>query len=126
MKVEVLKEKTFEPRYRGNLKLPESERIRVFHRFLTPDERSRYIYTKPMDIGSKSDGRIDYVQDEKGITKAIVTKIENYSIISDGIEVKIDTADKLYTTPGVSPNLIVEIESYCLLASPEVQKVPLE
>lgn len=126
MRIEVAKEKSFEPSYGGNLDLPVSERIRVFHRFLTGAERNKFIYTKPIRIGSMSDGSMEFVQDEEGITRAIINRIENLEIVIDKKAVKITTAKALYETEGVPSGLVREIEMYCFTASPEVGKLPLE
>jgi hypothetical protein len=124
MRIEVVKEKTFEPMYGGNLDLPASERVRVFHRFLTPGERNKYIYTKPIKIGAGQDGSMEFVQDEEGITRAIITKIENLEISFNDKPIKITTAKALYDTEGVPADLVREIELYCFTASPEVGKPP--
>jgi hypothetical protein len=124
MRIEVVKEKTFEPTYGGNLELPASERVRVFHRFLTPAERNKFIYTKPIKIGAGQDGSMEFVQDEEGIARAIITKIENLEILIGDKPMKIATAKALYETEGVPPDLVREIELYCFTASPEVGKYP--
>jgi hypothetical protein len=126
MRIPVSKEKTFEPSYGGNLELPVSERVRVFHRFLTAAERNKFIYTKPIKIGAASDGPMEFVQDEEGITRAIINRIENLELEINQKTMKITTAKALYETEGVPPALVREIEMYCFTASPEVGKLPLE
>jgi hypothetical protein len=63
---------------------------------------------------------VKYKQDLSGLTKAIVTSIENYEIKCGDEIIKIDTVEKLYNTVGVSPVLIAQIEGAMLNSSPEV------
>ena len=126
MRIEVVKEKSFEPTFGGNLDLPEAERIRVYHRFLTAAERGKFIYTKPIKIGQGADGSMEFVQDEEGIARAIITRVENLELSTKGKAVKIETGKALYETEGVPAMLVREIEMYCFTASPEVEKLPLE
>lgn len=123
MIIEVKNSDVYIPSYRGNDKLAEEQQIKVHHRFLLPGERDKYIYTED-PIVDKANGKIDFkvkaVQNMKGITQAIITKIENLDIKSDGKVVKIDTVDKLYNTSGVPDGLIKDIEVHMFLASPEV------
>lgn len=126
MKIEVVKEKVFEPSYNGNMDLPGPERVRVYHRFLSAAERNKFIYTKPMKIGGAESGMVEFVQDEEGISRAIITKIENLELDLDGKSVKIETAKALFETEGIPSGLVREIEVYCLTATPEVDKLPLK
>ena len=126
MRIEVVKEKTFEPTYGDNLDLPVPERVRVFHRFLSASERSRFIYTKPLKIGGADTGTMEFVQDDEGIARAIITKIENLELEIGGKVTKIETAKALYETEGVPSGLVRAIEMYCFTATPEVSKLPLE
>jgi len=124
MVIEVKNEDVFYPTYGGNDKLPDSEKIKVKHRFLLPGERKKYIYTKPMQIdkiSGKLDSSVEYVQDEEGITKAIVTGFENFKIKVGKKEVEIKTALDMYNN-NVPTSLVREIEVNMLLASPEVDK----
>jgi len=121
MVIEALKEKTFIPTWNGNSELPESEQIRVVHRFAKPDERKRYIYTKDIRISGDGEMRdLEYVQDQAGLVKLLVTKIENIEVRIGDTSVAIDTVEKLYGTAGVPQMLVSEIERYMLTASPEV------
>ena len=124
MIIEVKNEDVFIPTFGGNDKLPDGEQIKVKHRFLLPGERKKYIYTKPMQIdkiSGKLDSSVEYVQDEEGITKAIVTGLENFKIKVGKKEVEIKTALDMYNN-NVPTSLVREIEVNMLLASPEVDK----
>jgi hypothetical protein len=128
MIVEILKEKTWEPTWRKNQKLPAADRIRVTHRFLTPGEQRKFCYFEPVEIETDSGKvakRSRFIQDAAGITRAIVKRIDGYSLRKGGEVVVIDTVEKLYGTEGVSNALVSEFEAYCLNADPEVQEVPL-
>ncbi len=135
MIIEVKNEDVYIPDYRNNIKdlkskgkvikkkLDEGEQIKVNHRFTTPGERQKYIYTKDVKVDKLKgtvDGKVESVMDLTGLTKAIVTSIDNYSIRKDGKEIKIDTVDKLYDTQGVDESLVARIETGMLIASPEV------
>lgn len=125
MIIEVDNERTYIPRWNENRESEDGEQIKVTHRFLKAGERKKYIYTKPlklsMDTGTVS-GDVEYVQDEQGICKALITKIENLQVKDkkSGAVVKVESATALYNTPGVPQGLVSEIESYMLTASPEV------
>lgn len=125
MRVEVLDEKVFVPEWNGNNELPEDEQIKVIHRFLKPGEREKFLYMKPIKfhVGDEvNDKEMEYVQDSSGMTKALVKRIENLTLVVNGKEKVIDTAAKLYDTEGVPQMLVTEIEVYMLNASPEVDK----
>jgi len=120
--IEVKKEDTYIPRWKGNRELPEDEQIKVHHRYLMPGERKKYLYTKPLvlDMGTgEVDTHVEYVQDERGIVETLITKIENLSIKSGSKEQKITTGKALYTS-GVPHMLVTELEQYMLTVSPEV------
>jgi len=124
MVIEVKNKDVFIPKYNGNDKLPDSEQIKVFHRFLLPGERKKYIYTKPMILDKmtgKLNPSVDFVQDEKGIAQAIITGFENLKISIDGKELEIKTVDEIYTH-DVPSTLVAEIESHMLFVSPEVDR----
>ena len=127
MIVEVLSEKVYVPRWNGNRELPEDEQIRVTHRFFKAGEKKKYIYTKNPTVDAttyelKND--VELVIDSEGLVKALVTKIENYTV-HDQVKDKaanITSGADLYTVPGVSDVLVAEIENYLQGASPEVDK----
>ena len=124
MIIEVKNEGFYHPKFNGNRDLPEAEQIKIIHRFLLPGERKTYLHTEPikMDIGTgKVNTNVNYIQDEQGITKAILTGIENLKISVDGKEKVIKTALDLYNNP-VPNSLVTEIEIYLLNVSPEVDK----
>lgn len=123
MIIEVKNEDTYVPKYGGNRDLPEEEQMKVHHRYLVPGERKKYLYTQPIRLDMATgevDGKVEYIQDERGIAEAVITKIENLSVRSGGKDKKITTGSQLYTTSGVPQALVTEIESYLLTASPEV------
>ena len=125
MIIEVAQEKVFIPKWNKNDELPESEQIKVTHRFLKAGERKKYIYLD--DIKVTSDGKVSddgrsFHQDEQGLVKALVKKIENLSISVNDKVTDVKTAEQLYDTVGVPTNLVAEIEAHMLTASPEVDK----
>lgn len=127
MIITVENEKVFYPMWGGNSEQPEGERIAIYHRFLKPGERKKFIYTKPIKLDmntGKVDGSVEYIQDEVGITKAIITKIENLTVQdkTSGKKVDVKTGRDLYETAGVPQGLVAEIESYLLSAEPEVNE----
>ena len=123
MIIEVKKEGVYIPDYKGNLKLSEKEQIVVHHRFMIPDERRTYIYTEDPVVDKHTgvmNNDVKYVQDITGLAKAIITSIDNYEIKCGDKSTKVDTAEKLYNTPGVDCVLVAKIELGMLLSSPEV------
>lgn len=129
MIIEVKREDVFIPSWGGNKSLPDEEQIKVHHRFLTPNEYSKYVYAENVKVDKLKgtvNSEVETVQDMTGIAKAIVTKIENYGLKIDDKTVMIDTISKLYSTEGVSKDLIHEIEVKMFRASPEVDANFLE
>ena len=129
MIIEVKNKDIFIPTYGGNDKLPDGEQIKVHHRFLLPGERKKYVYTRPVKVDKLKgvvDSNVEAVQDEEGITRAIVTGIDNLNIKCGDTTVKVDTVEKLYNTSGVPKYLVSEIEVSMLLASPEIDTAFLE
>ena len=120
MKINVKRDSIWVPDWEGNLELPEKDQIRFHHRFLTTDERDIYIYVEDIrikdlkDITGEEDDR-KWIQNKKGITKAVVTKIENLILVDEkGKETTIDTIDKFYEAPDAFPGLTMLLEGYCL------------
>lgn len=129
MIIEAKNSDVFIPTFNDNKEQPVDEQIKVHHRYFLPSERKKYIYTEPIvvDVGTgEVDGKVKYVQDEQGIAKALITKIENLTISIDGKEKKVQTVKEMYETPGVPQALVTEIELYLLSASPEVKADFLE
>ena len=125
MIIEVNNTGLYVPDFGNNKTLPESEQIKVHHRYLFPGERQKFIYTEPLMVDKlkgEVDSKVKAVQDMTGIAKTIITKIEGYSIKSGGKTVKIDSVDKLYNTSGVSYALVSDIEIGMFLATPEVDQ----
>jgi len=123
MIIEVKNKDIFIPTYGGNDKLPEAEQVKVHHRFLLAGERKKYIYTRPVKLDKlkgKVDSNVEVIQDEEGITRAIITGIVNLDIKCGDKTIKVDTVEKMYSTSGVPKSLVAEIEVKMLLASPAV------
>lgn len=119
MVIDVRNEGVFIPEFGGNKKQPESEQIRVVHRFLNPGEKQKYYYTEPIELtGEKPKTR--YVQDLQGHVRAVVTKVENLTLNIEGKEKKITTGNDLYNVAGVPYMLVSEVERYMMNAEPEV------
>lgn len=117
MRINVKKDSIWIPDWEDNKKLPEKDQIRFHHRFLTADERDIYVYVEDMQIKNltdKEDNR-KWIQNKKGIAKAVITKIENLVFVDEkGKEEKIDTIEKYYASPDAIPALTYILESYCL------------
>lgn len=123
MIIEVKDKDTFTPAWNGNRDLPEDEQIKVTHRYFLPGERKKYIYTQPVKVDINTgdvDSKVDFVQDESGIVKTLVTKIENLTVKVNNKEVKVTNGDALYKQP-VPQALVTEIELHMLSATPEVK-----
>ena len=124
MIIEVRDEGVFIPTWNGNAGLPEDEQVRVTHRYLYAGERKKYVHTEPIQLDVKTgevDGKVNFVQDETGITRALVKKIENLSVKVGGKEVKITTAEQMYKY-SLPQALVAEIKTAMLNASPEVDE----
>lgn len=123
MIIEVKDHEVYIPEWNGNRDLPDDEQIKVHHRYFLPGERKKYIYTKPVRVDVNTgdvDSKVDFVQDEQGIVKALITKIENLTVKAGGKEIKVTNGEALYKQP-VPQALVTEIEMYMLGASPEVK-----
>ena len=123
MKIHVRKENTFIPTWEGNDKLPKEEQIVFHHRYLKTGERREYIYLEDATMKDISEGEVmnrKMVQNAQGITKAIVTKIDNLILVTDGKEQKIETIEAFYETPDAFPGLLAEVEANMLNATAAV------
>lgn len=123
MIIEVDNERTYTPAWNNNRQ--GGEPITITHRFLKAGERKKFIYTKPIRLnvgeGTVAD-EVDYIQDQEGIAKALITKIENLKVKdkkSDKV-IEIKDINTFYQTSGIPQALVSEIENYILTASPEV------
>ncbi len=124
MEYEVKRGDVFIPDWKGNK--DSEEPIRIHYRYLTPEERNRFFYTKPVDLSAAvSERKVEYVQNVEGAARVMITKIENFALRVEGERVEINTAEKLYTTRGIHQDLIAEIEAYLRFATPEVDASPL-
>ena len=123
MIIEVDNERTYTPAWNNNRQ--SDEPIVITHRFLKAGERKKFIYTKPIRLnvgeGTVSD-EVDYIQDQEGIAKALITKIENLKVKDKKSDKVIEVKDinTFYQTSGIPQALVSEIENYILTASPEV------
>lgn len=117
MKIEVKDREVFIPQWNSNKDAPESEQIRVHYKYLNQGDRSRYIRVEK-ETKFSSDGKPEMAlyQDQAGLTKAMVTLIENLTVGKTDVK----TANQLYETPGVPAALVAEIEGHMLSAEPEV------
>ena len=123
MIIEVDNEREYIPAWNNNRQ--GDEPIKITHRFLKAGERKKFIYTKPIRLnvgeGTVSD-EVDYIQDQEGIAKALITKIENLKVKDKKSDKVIEVKDinTFYQTSGIPQALVSEIENYILTASPEV------
>jgi hypothetical protein len=105
VRVSLKKSDVFIPDWQGNLDLPESEQVRFHYRFLGSAERDKYIYRKPMEYtfdakGEGQFGKVEMVQDGKGIAMRMVTRIENLEVEKeDGTVVSVDNITDFYKHP---------------------------
>ena len=119
MRINVKRNSIWIPDWEDNKKLPEKEQIRFHHRYLTTDERDIYIFVEDIQVkdltATDGDDNRKWVQNKKGITKAVITKIENLILVDEkGKETAIDNIEKFYSAPDAFPVLTVLLESYCL------------
>lgn len=123
MKIKVKKTDVYIPRFNGNDE--EKEPIKVHFRFLTSAERSDYIAILPVKV-KDGEPEIELKQDNAGMVRKMVKRIENLEIETEGKTVLIDDTEKLYNTEGVPFALIQEIEGALASASAAVDPVPLD
>jgi hypothetical protein len=123
MIIEVKDRETFVPQWNGNRDKDPDDQIRVHYRYLNAGERERYVYLDK-DTRFSTDGKPEMVlhQDQSGLTRAMVTLIENLAVKGKNGVTEIKTADQLYSTAGVPNRLLSEIEGFMLGAEPEVDK----
>lgn len=137
MKVQYKRNDIFIPEWNGNQTLPDNEQIKFHHRFLTVEERKKYIYLEPwtqggatkvqsliMDESLSEDqkwaqfadtNQRKFVQDARGIAKAITKSIDNLILVDEeGKENPIDTVEKLYGAVDAHAELVAEYEAHCL------------
>lgn len=136
MKIHYKKSDIFVPYWNDNKKEKPENQIKFHHRFLTVEERKRFVYWEDYTEGQitvisvlaaadklsvddqikalEKDDR-KFVQNGMGIAKMIVTKIENLVLVDEsGKEEKIDTIEKFYAAIDAFPGLRFELERYCL------------
>ena len=122
MEIQINKFGSYVPKWRGNKTLPEKEQIKFHFRYLTNDERDQYIYLTPVTLKQIDEGNAldrSYVQDGKGIAKAVTTKIENLVINADGKKEEIKDIETFYKYSF--PLLASEYESHLLNVSQVVE-----
>jgi len=130
MIIELAKTKTYIPEWNGNRSRPDEERISVEYRFLTGGEARKFRYFEPVeydiDTGKPVSRRRRWIDDRPGMVSALVTRITNFGIRTDGKTVNIDTGAKLYSNP-VPLDFITEIEAEVSVnCDPEVETDPTE
>lgn len=123
MKIKVRRTDVFIPKWMDNEE--QAEPIKVHYRFLTISERHKYQGVEPVEVGANGEPVIRVRQDNEGMARKMITRIENF-VLDDGRETVIDDAAKLYNTPGVPPELVAMIEAEMVAASSEVKDGPLE
>lgn len=122
MVVSLKKSDAFIPDWMDNLDQPEDKQIKFHYTFLGSAERKGYVYARPMEftqeIGKNEGqlGKMEMIQDGKGLALRMVTRIENLSIeYEDGKKVVIDTIRDFYKYP--LPELASMVESHMLEAT---------
>lgn len=117
MEVRIKREDVWYPNWNGNLDLPESERVAFHHGFLTVEDRDRFQYLKPATQGQLMTGKgldREWIQDGKGIAKAVVTKIDNLTVVDGSTKNKVDTIEKFYAQPDAFEELPMLLEAHLL------------
>lgn len=123
MKIKVKKTDTFIPEWNGNRE--EKDPIKIVHRFLTAGERDDYVGIEPVTL-KDGEPEITVRQDNPGMTKRMITRIENLEVEVGTDTVRVDDAGKLYSTPGIPSELIKEIEGAMAEASAVIEAGPLK
>ena len=128
MRVAIAKRGEFVPEWNGNRDLPEEEQVRVDYKFLSYEERSMHLKTKPIRMQMKDvdnlDGalaEIEYIQDKKGIALKSDVHVHNLETEDkDTGEIKVcKTMRDLYDSAAF-PELAIEIENHLLNANARV------
>lgn len=106
MIVSLKRSDVFIPDWMGNLDRPEAEQIRFHYKFIGSADRKQYIYAKPMEftqeIGKNEGqvGKMEMIQDGRGLALRMVTRIENLSVLyDDGKTVAIEEIKEFYKVP---------------------------
>ena len=123
MEIMIRREAVWEPDWNGNLDLPEAERVKFHHRFLTVDERDEFFYLEPLTQAQIVAGELTsrrFIQNEKGLAKRLVTKIENLAYVENGVTVKVEDINRFYTSPDCFGNLPVLLEAHLLGVTAQV------
>lgn len=123
MKIKVKKSDVFIPAWNGNAE--DESPIKVHYRFLTASERDDFIGVEPVKVVD-GEPEITVRQDNGGLAKKMITRIENMEIDNGLKPVVIDDAAKLYNTQGVPSVLIKEIEGAMATATAVIDTSPLE
>jgi hypothetical protein len=92
MKLSVTRNDVYVPKWNGNSKLPDDEKVKVHYHFLSFEEQESIV-----SVDSKGETRLNFA---KGVA-AQVDKIENLVIESDGEETAITTGAELVAEPAV-------------------------
>ena len=122
MVVSLKRADVFVPDWRGNLDQPEDRQVKFHFRFIGSADRKSYVYAKPMEftqeIGKTEGqlGKMEMIQDGKGLALRMVTRIENLELeYDDGKKVVIDDIREFYKYP--LSDLAAMVESHMLEAT---------
>ena len=126
MKISLKQSDTFIPDYGDNLTLPEEDQIKFHFRFLGSATRQQYQYLEDIEItqelaeGSGQVGNRKLIQNAKGMTKAMVTRIDNLDIeYDDGTKAEVKDIAEFYTR-AMPVVLVALVEEHMLNATAEV------
>jgi len=117
MKITARRENTYIPEWNGNVELPKEDQVVIHYRYLKTGERREYQRLEDVTLKNLAEEDMldrKVVQDAAGITKAIVTKIENLILVIDGTEEAVETVEDFYDAPDAFPELRSEVESFLL------------
>lgn len=123
MKIKVKKTDSYIPKWNDNDK--EKDPMTVHFRFLTAGERGEFVGVEPVKFHD-GEPEITVKQDNSGLAKKMITRIENFEMEVGTKKVLIDDVTKLYETEGIPAVLIKEIEGALSTASAVVDTSPLD
>lgn len=122
MKVSLKRSDVFIPDWENNLEQPDELQIKFHYRFLGSGDRKRYIYQKPIEftqnVGKAEGqiGKIEMIQDGRGLALAMVTRIENLEVeYEDGTEAVVSSIADFYK--AALPDLAAMIEGHLIEAT---------
>ena len=110
MKVKVARDDVYVPKWRDNRKLPETEQIKVYFKYMTAAQEERFTIFKPKYNDDKTDKvDIEIIVDEVAVWNECVTKIEGLVDEKTGKPI---TLPSVVSEMPHSYQLITEVTAY--------------